>query len=193
MTISPFRLARHVVWALALAVMPVAGTGLIGSSAAQAQAQYPLTAEIVENFIASFPEIMARSEALNEQYDVEEGDPANPIEAFGAYMSYQGAMAELNGIVTAYGFTGFSDWIQAASSIAFARAFAQAGGQIDSRFAEAIEQIRNNPDMTDEQKNAAITAIQSSAGAMNALRPSQENIEAVEPYADELNELFENS
>lgn len=193
MILSLIRLARRAAVALAMAFIPVAATGIIGIAPAQAQASYPLNSGIVENFIASFPAILAKADELEEQYDVDEGDASNPMEAFGAYMAHQGAMAELNAIVTSHGFAGFADWLQAASSIAIAHAFAREGGQMDVQMAAAIEQIENNPNMTDQQKEAMIAQIEASAGAMSALRPSQENIDAVTPYADELTELFEDS
>lgn len=50
-----------------------------------------LTPQIVENFVASFPDVKSLSKTLEAEFDVPRSD--SPTETLGAFMQYQGAMA----------------------------------------------------------------------------------------------------
>lgn len=180
------RFIRYAALLMVLTATPVLTFGL-SATTAQAQSDYELTSDIVENFLASYPALLAKSDELEGQYGGE--GSSSPMEAFSAYMAQQGAVNELTAIVTEHGFSGFADWMQAASAIMMAHAFSKEGSQMDSRFNDAIEGIRNNPNMSDDQKDAMIAQVEASMGAMGALRPSPANIEAVAPYADEIESL----
>jgi hypothetical protein len=191
MTLGTWRSAKRALFGLFTSILFTAASSLFGTTGAFAQLNYPLTTELVGNFVASFDEVLSKTDDLSAQYGVPEGDVSNPMEAFGAYMAHQGAMAELNGIVTSHGFSGFPEWIQVASSVAVAYAFVREGGAPDTQMSEAAEQIRNNPNFTDAQKEALLAQVQAGAASLGALRPSQENLDAVAPYSDEIAELFD--
>ena len=150
-----------------------------------------LTAEMVENFAASYVSVRAKADELGAKYDVPEGDTATS--AWQAWMGVGGAKAELDAAVAGHGFSDFGTWLQAFSSVARAYAFAKDGGALDNDMAQALAQIQNDPNIPQAQKDMLLQQLQASAGAISSMRPSQENIDAVAPYVDQLSVVFEDN
>lgn len=163
---------------------------LTGAGAAQAQMHYPLTPAIVENFVASYTELLTAADELSSEYSLPAAEGDSPMAAFGAYMAHQGAMARLTGIATSHGFSGFPEWMQVANSVATAYAFSREGGALGSQTSEAAEQIRNNPSLTQAQKDAMLAQLDAASARFDAMRPPQENLDAVAAYGDEIEALF---
>lgn len=178
---------------LAIALLGVgifAAPAVIGkmSASSQMMEDVALSGDMVENFIKSYPEVKAASEAIAKKYDLDTGgDGAN---AWGAWMTATAAWGELNGVVNSYGFDGFKQWLQVTMTIAKAHAFAEEGG-VDAGLAQAMEEIKNNPDLPAAQKKMLLDQMEGTMAAVGGIRPSQENIDAVAPYAAPLKALFE--
>lgn len=179
-----------------IAAALVLGVGLLLASApAQAQlaagSNYVLTPQIVENFISSYGPVRQRAEELGDE-NQSLPDDASPVDTFSAYLGAQGAMNELNGVTNQYGFSDFHDWLNAMSAIVSAYTFVQDGGGMDAQMAQAIAQVQNNPNMTQQQKDAILAQLGVATQSINAMRPSQENLDAVTPYANEIETMLEN-
>ena len=157
-----------------------------------ASAQMPqvaLTSATVEAFIASYPDVKAASDTLKAKY----GDPSTGGDAtssWTAWMAVGGATGALNTAVQAHGFNDFQSWLSVLTSVGMAYGFAKDGGEMDQGIADAIKQIQNDPNMSDAQKQMMLQQMQAAMGSVAAMRPSQENIDAVKPYVDQLQVVF---
>jgi len=178
------------------AAIVVALTSVFGSQAA-AQAptveQVALTPEIVEAFIASYPDVRQTADGLSAQYGVDVGDGDDPSTAWQAWLAVTGAQNALNAVCQNYGFTGFQQWLQVMVSVATAYAFATGGGDVPGEMAAAIQQIQDDPNMTEAQKQMMMEQMQASMAMMGAIMPPQQNIDAVTPYVDQLAVLFDDA
>lgn len=81
-----------------------------------------LTDELVVQFITAYPTVSPALETLGERYDVPEGD--DPAAMMAALAMLGGVNADLNAIVTPFGFTDFQQYSQVMLSILGAYAFA---------------------------------------------------------------------
>ncbi len=148
--------------------------------------QVELNETTVRNLIASMPEMKTAVEKYEGLDDGELNDANSVAEAL---MQIQAA-GELDSVVQKYGFADMSGWFATMTSVAMAHTFAKEDVDIDAQLQEAIEGIRSNDGMSDEQKQMFIAQIESSFGALKAMQPSQQNIDAVKPFAAELEEFF---
>ncbi len=162
--------------------------GMVEASAQMMQ-QVDLDAATVEAFIQSYPAVKDAAKTIGAKYGLStEGDAQT---AWGAWMAATGAWGDLNAIVTPYGFTDFSNWLQVTMTVATTYAFAASGGAIDQGVAQALAAIKDNPSLSDAQKQMMIQQLQGSMGAMAAMQPSETNLAAVKPYMAELKALFD--
>lgn len=148
-----------------------------------------LTPVIVENLIASYPKVKAKVDDLKAQYDVA-GDLSGAT-TWRAWAGVNGAKSQLDAIVRAYDFADFPSWVRAFSVTAQAYAFTQSGADLDRKMAEALARIENDPNLPEAQKEMMRQQLRHSADAIAAIKPSQESIDAVTPYAEELKQLFD--
>ena len=185
---------RRVGLVLAAAIgsmVPMARDISIASAAAPAMmtTPVPLTADAVQTFITSYPAVKAATGKLSKKYGVK-ADKSSAANAWGAWMTATEAWAELNGIVTPYGYSDFQTWLQTTISVATAYAFAKEGGAMDAGMAKAVDQIKNNPSLSADQKKMMLDQMQAATSSVAATRPPQENIDAVTPYLAQLGVLF---
>lgn len=148
-----------------------------------------LTPEIVENLIASYPKVKAKVDDLKVQYEVAED--LSGTAAWRAWADVNGAKSQLDDVVRAYNFSDFPSWARALSVTAQAYAFTQRGADLDRKMAEALARIENDPNVPEAQKEMLRQQLRHSAEAIAAIKPSQGNIDAVTPYAEELKQLFD--
>ena len=117
--------------------------GIMLAGASQAQDEGLLTPATVENFIASYPEMKGKVDELRAQYDVPGG--LSGAAAWRAWTDVDGAKSQLDGVAAAHGFSDFSAWVRTLSVTAQAYAFTQSGDDLESRIAEALARIENDP------------------------------------------------
>ena len=180
---------RRGVAALSAALM----VSFAGPALAQMPNQVVLTPQIVAAVIASYPDVKRTTGELEAQYGDPGGGSADPGSALGAWLMVSGAHAALNGAVQAHGFADYQTWVGTVTSVVFAYTFTGEGGAANAQIAEAIAGIQNNPNLTDAQKQMMLQQMQASMGAIAMMQPSQENIDAVAPYAAELKAMFESN
>lgn len=167
----------------------LAWSALASPAVAQIVPQVELTTQSVEGIIASYPEVKAKADELKATYDVPEGGDIGS--AWGAWMAYSDAMGQFNGVVQPYGFADFQTWVTTLVSVSIAYSFAKDGGQIDASMQQALDQIKNNPNLSDAQKEVMLQQLQASLGVVSAMAPSQANIDAVTPYMDQIAEVLD--
>jgi len=170
---------------LGLLIAAMATFGLAGS--ALAQTTQVLTEQQVTGFIASYPEIVA----LSEEFEGNNAGSGDDLAAsFGALMKHQDAVGRLNATVSAHGFANYNEWIQVVGTIAMAYTYASQGGGMDAQMEAAMIAIRDNPNLTADQKKTMLAQFEQAAASMDASRPSQENIDLVNAHAEELDKVF---
>lgn len=81
-----------------------------------------LTDELVVNFIAAYPTVTPALDTIGDRYNVPEGN--DPAAAMAALAMLGAATAEMNGLVTPFGFADFSQYSAVLSTILSAYAFA---------------------------------------------------------------------
>jgi len=148
-----------------------------------------LTPATVEGFIASYPEVKARADELREQFDVP--DQSSGAAAWRAWADNEEARGKLDALVQAHGFQDFPSWVRVLSVTAQAYAFTESGEDFDARLSDALARIENDPNTSESQREMMRQQLQHSADAIAAMKPSQENIDAVKPYVEQLGQLFE--
>lgn len=136
MTLSIGRSLRNAAAAILIAALPAA---TMAPALAQAPAMpggampgmptlggepFPLTQAFIEGWVESYPDVLEATEALEDQYDVPEGD--DPAAGMVALAAYADAMAQLNGVVTPHGFANFQEWIDVMFAIMYSYAMLQA-------------------------------------------------------------------
>jgi len=153
-------------------------------------ADVPLTSEIVGNFIESYPEVRAKAEELKAQYEVPEG---TDVTAWQAWAAVGAAKNELDAAVQAHGFADFNTWLQTFSTIARAYAFVREGGALDTKMADAMEKVQNDPNIPEGQKELILQQLKHSSAAIAGMRPSEDSLKAVEAQAERLKGLFDDN
>jgi len=157
--------------------------------------QVPLTAKLVENFIASYQPV----KAFNAQYDKQWADEnfSDP-KADGATQMRQsleahGALAAFNALVARYGFKGVEDWWPVAYSTMVAHGFddpehdaAKTKEELEQRLAGLDKDAK----LTADQKKKYKVALTEALARYEALKPPPGNIEVVKPYRTRLDALL---
>jgi len=121
------RSLRAVAFAFAIAALPAAALS-VSEASAQVPGMaipgmpdmgeaYPLTPELVAAWAESYPAVFELSETLAAQYDVPAGE--TPAAGLAAYATVAGAMAQMNDVVTGYGFEDYGQWISVMLSVIF--------------------------------------------------------------------------
>lgn len=148
-------------------------------------AQVKLSEDQVTGFIESYP----RLRALREKYDTRD-EPAsnnrNPASAFTGMLRNEAAMREMNGVLQDHGFADFNDWAKVAYSIMIARHWKGEETGPAAQFDKAIEQIRANKQLGEEQKKTLIDRIESQRGMMGLFTPDPGNVALVAQYSEQI-------
>ena len=131
--IDPVRRAvRWIGSAIVLAAVPMAAFSATEAAAQAPPAAipgmpnmgeaYPLTPELVAAWVESFPAVYTLSQNLAEEFNVPEGE--TPAAGLAAYATVTGAMGQMTGAVSEYGFTDYGQWINVMFSVLTAYALA---------------------------------------------------------------------
>ena len=154
-------------------------------------AQVNLTSASVQAFIASYPGVKATAAKLQKTYGSPgAGQSGDPAAAWGAWLAVSAAQGALDASVKAHGFDSFASWMEVLTSVATAYGFAKGGDQISAGMASAAKQIEDSKTLSDDQKKMMMQQLQASMGSISAAAPPQGNIDAVQPYLDQLAALF---
>ena len=148
--------------AMLLAVLPV-GAMSVAPAVAQMPGvptmgePYPLTNELVLAWVESYPAVAALGETLEERYDIPEGEDA--MAGLAALGAVNAAMAELNGVVTQYGFTDFSQWTNVMLSVIFSYSILEAPAEQQAMLMGMFQQPQGNLDAVNANIDAVRTLV----------------------------------
>jgi hypothetical protein len=182
----------------AIASFGLAATVAAPAATAQTQQQLPpqiqLTPELVEAYLASYPELHDLGDQLKQKFGEVETDPEDPSSFVAGFAQYSEAKAEMEAIIQRHGIQSIQDWVNVAYSVMLAYSFAErgdGGGSVDSEMAEAIDQIKKDKSIPEQQKGQLIAMLQQQLAQISQLRPPAGNIEIVEKYADQIKQIAE--
>ena len=154
MTNSISRSLRHLGAALLIAALPAAG---LSPAMAQAPAvpagampgmptlggePYPLTQELIEAWVESYPSVVEASDALEEQFDVPAGE--DPTAGMAALAMVTEAMDQLNGVVAPFGFDSFQQWLDVMYAVIYSYAILQAPPEAQAMMAGMVPTTPEN-------------------------------------------------
>ena len=192
-------LLRSITVATATVIASFALATLVAAPPATAQdqqlpPQVPLTPQLVEGFIASYPELHQLGEQLEQKYGKVDADPEDPSSFVSGFAQYADARAQMEGVVQRHGISSLQEWVQVAYSVMLAYSFAErgeGGGSVDSEMAEAINQIKTDKSIPDQQKEQLIAMLEQQMAQISQLRPPAGNIELVVPYAEQIKQIVD--
>lgn len=181
--------------ARALAVALTLGCALPGLAIAQEPAstdmpvpeQVVLTPDMVERFIASWPDFQVLGDNLAETRGV---DPSatTPTAAFQSWAKEEDAKADIDKLVAKHGFASLAEWSRVAESVMLAFSYDEEG-LTDERLAEVLAEIESSPQIPDDQKAMAAEQVRAYFAAARAVKPLPENVAVIQPYLDDLAEI----
>lgn len=149
--------------------------------------QVQLTPDMVQRFVASWPELETLGNELAEEYGVDES-ATDPTSAFGAWAQVAAAKAKIDAVLTKNGFSSLADWANTANSIMLARHY-DPSQLDDEHLATAMEEIDNAPDLPPEQKEQIKAMVQQQFTMARSLTPLPGNVEVVAPFTDEIDAI----
>jgi hypothetical protein len=178
--------------AIAVGVLTMAAAGPAPATAQDqslVEHQVELTAEMVEAFLDTYPQIEALGEEFEQQYGYAGADPEDPAGFAMAYARYAEARQRMEAVLAAHGIGSMEEWARIAYSVMIAYSFAETGeniGGMDAEMAETIEQIRNDASIPEAHRQQMIAALAAQMEQLRRLRPSSGNIALAAQYADRI-------
>lgn len=171
--------------AVGLAAPSIAAAQSPETEAVAQDMQVTLTPDMVERFIASWPEFKALGDKLAADRGV---DPAagTPTAAFAAWAKAEDAKAEIDAVAGKHGFASLEDWSRVADSVMIAFSYDEEELS-DERLAEILAEVEASPQVPADQKAAAAEQVREYFAAARLLKPLPGNSETIEPFLDELN------
>ena len=186
-----FNLAFVALFALALAMPAFAGD---------------LTEERIKGFVATLSELDELADRYDdldeledigeESQDAAEGGDFNPMTMAVQEMRGHEIYDEFSAIVSEHGFSDPEDWASTGDRIVRAMMALemerQGHGDMRAEMDEAMREMEQNPNITDEQRQQMRQQMEQAVSGMEAMADApQEDIDAVKPHADELRRAME--
>lgn len=168
--------------ALPIGAMAASTSDEQAGSMTEVEGQEPLTDDIVERYLASMRDMRALAR------EIEEGDEDPSEDEMAAFQERQDAILE------EHGFEGRGEWMgihervfQAAMAVGVQREMSDR--DLESEVEEQRVQIREHPDLSDEQKETMLNQLDQQLESYREMR-DHPDAEVVEPYFDEFREVF---
>jgi hypothetical protein len=161
---------------------------LIALFAAPSEAQTPfpevtLTTDRVEAVISAYGPMRERIEAIGADVETS-GDSGDVAQALRAMATAGAVGSALDSAAQDHGFEGYMDWVATTYAVFTAHAFARE--PVDEQIQQALDAIENNNSLSAAQKEQMKQMLLHSMGVVESMRPSDENLAAVEPYGEQL-------
>lgn len=163
---TTFRTVRAAGLALAIAALSITGLTTAPATAQDAMPgmpnmgdPYPLTADLVIAWVESYPDVVALSESLEDEFDVPEGE--DPMAGLAALGMATEAMNQLNGAVTPYGFTDFQQWTDVMFSVVFSYSILEAPAEQRDMLLGMFNQPQANLDAVEVHMDAVAALVDS--------------------------------
>ncbi len=173
---------------LILPAMLLLGSGLVAAQGfpGMSQPQTPLTADLVQGVYTSYQELINEFQGYS---------PDSDSAGLAAYLKSNNAHNKAERIVKKHGFQSWVDWnakfirvMQVYAAAKMKSTHAEQQPQIERQ----IQEIRNNPDMSPEQKEYALSILNMSKGLLQGvMMASEQDINVMQPYVEKFDALTE--
>jgi hypothetical protein len=152
-----------------------------------------LTAEKIDKFCQSLPEVKKITTRHAKQKGKEVAGAADQLTAVLAAAGDDEGKKEVEAAVRSHGFAGTKEWLSVGQSIVAAYAHIKTGGMSEKaqkKLDKAIRKIEKNDFLDDKQKAELIKALRKGAdGALEA--PPAENVAAVRPMVGKIEAVMQ--
>ncbi|MQT13873.1 hypothetical protein [Segnochrobactrum spirostomi] len=146
--------------------------------------QVPLTTDLVQRLIDSWPEMSALASDFTDQYGIDEDAP-DPAAVFGAWASHPEAKAKIDAVIAKHGFKDLDEWTKVANSILIA--YDWDDDLVDpKKIEEAVHDIDKTPGLSQAEKDALIAQVKEQAASAEESRPLPGNREVIAPFSDRI-------
>lgn len=150
--------------------------------------QVPLTEEMVDRLIASYPAIRAAGAKFPAtelpEASQEPGSGASDLDAMPA-----DKRAELEAVAKEHGFKDLQEWLDVANSVVMSYVYAAQGkkpGSVEEAVRLNVAQAERDPGLTAEQKAETVATYRKIGETLARLEPSKENYTLVVGMKDKL-------
>ena len=152
--------------------------------------QIPLDGATVQRFVSSIPALIS----LSRELDAAQGRSVSGVVdddlsfLLARHLFDPRSEQRINSALTAYGFSNYADWANAAHSVAIAAEAAAFGRSEDlgSQKAAALRDVQNDKKLTDETRRNALEEVENQFAALAEFEPVPGNVEAVRPFLPSL-------
>jgi hypothetical protein len=148
----------------------------------------------VERFINTYSSLSKDLEKydeynLDDEAEEEEGDIHSFIEELKQYPEY----AEVEKIIKSYGYKDIPDWAMKTWTIAMSYAGLKLDKDTNPALQQALDDIKNDESLTEEQKAMAIQQMEAVMSAMGSYgaEGNEANMAVVKPYIEQLDAVFD--
>jgi hypothetical protein len=170
--------------------------------------QIPLTAKLVEHFIAAWPEFEALREKLQaanpqakdqnpnnqpESDEAEVGEAEDPVGALAGYLDKPESKAQIEAILKKHEFATYAEWADVAQSVLLAFGASDPdGGETDlgAEKKKVQGEIESDAALSDDEKKSALKDLDEQFAALESFQPLPGNVDAVKPYLPKIKTLF---
>lgn len=138
----------------------------------------PLTEDMVDRFVASYPEM----KAVGVKFPATEAEEGSAEESEVASLPPEKRKA-MEEVATKHGFKDLEEWVAVTNSVAMSYAFVREGKSqkdLDAMVDRAISQAEADQKLTDEQREKAIAQFLTMGATLAKLQPLPQNTEIVE-------------
>jgi hypothetical protein len=140
--------------------------------------QVPLTEDMIDRFVASYPEmkeVVAKFPATQM--------PDEPSDKSDLQMLPPDKRAAMTAVATKHGFKDLQEWSDVAQSVVMSYAYLREGkglNELDKMVDRMVAQAENDSKLTDEQRQKAIAQVRELGAKLAKLQPLPQNYELVE-------------
>jgi hypothetical protein len=140
--------------------------------------QVPLTEDMIDRFVASYPEmkeVVAKFPATQM--------PDEPRDKSDLEMLPPDKRAAMTAVATKHGFKDLQEWSDVAQSVVMSYAYLREGkglNELDKMVDRMVAQAENDSKLTDEQRQKAIAQVRELGAKLAKLQPLPQNYELVE-------------
>lgn len=137
--------------------------------------QVPLTEDMIDRFVASYPEmkeVVAKFPATQM--------PDEPSDKSDLEMLPPDKRAAMTAVATKHGFKDLQEWSDVAQSVVMSYAEGKGLNELDKMVDRMVAQAENDSKLTDEQRQKAIAQVRELGAKLAKLQPLPQNYELVE-------------
>ncbi|MES2906753.1 MAG: hypothetical protein V4691_06995 [Pseudomonadota bacterium] len=157
--------------------------------------QVQLNADTVKRFITAFEDIK-RWQKANDVTASTKGGEEEEEAGENLLSPVQGAAnsEQMQTMLKKHGFDNLDVWGQTAQSVMLAYGYADPEGglvDLDSNIQKSIEQIKNDADLSEEEKKEAVQNLENEYKSVAEMKPLPGNIDVVKPFVPQIKKMTE--